>query len=142
MIKIYLSNTLQEDIVIFIKQLYSKAVKIHVIFQDQQYVEEYSKILWNQRIFLPHAIAQDTYPNNLSQEEWYNRQPIFLTSIQSDRQQNNDACTCIYIDSIPNVISDTNVFFCHINNIELITQLKQHQYVCYVKTGNLWHESK
>lgn len=140
MIKIYLSNTLQEDIIALIKQLYAKGVKMCIMLQDQQYTEEYSKLLWNQRVFLPHAIMQDTPPANLTQEEWCQRQPIFLTTPAHSNV--NNAPTCIYVDLLPTQIVQTDVFFCHINNTDIITQLKQNKHVCYVKTGNIWHESK
>lgn len=140
MIKIYLSNTLQEDLILFIKQLYIKGIKLCIKFKDQQYVEEYSKILWNQRVFLPHAIIQDAHPSILSIQEWYNRQTIFLTTYDQDNL--NHASTCIYVDCITNQIETNNIFFCHINNIDIITQLKQHKNICYIKTNTIWNESK
>lgn len=89
MIKVYISSAMQTNLIALIKQLHTQGITICVNCSTTHIMQEYSKLLWNSRTFLPHATDTDTHPDNITLKEWYSRQPIFVTCTYDQAQRSN-----------------------------------------------------
>lgn len=97
-IKIYVANNIQTSLIALIKQLYTQDITICINCAATHVMQESSKLLWNNRTFLPHAIDGDSPSTNFTFKEWYIRQPIFLTCTYNQARQ-SDPVTNTYTES-------------------------------------------
>ncbi len=143
MIKIYITKDVSMDTIILLKQLYSNQIKVCVQFQSDQEMLEYSKIIWNNRTFLPHATEHDLLPANMSANEWQVRQSIYLTHKHNNP---NHAIALMYVDNLPVETSGIEVQYiiviCQEQNIALINQIKSkwQNYELYHKNNTTWQK--